>query len=89
MSFAQSYIASLAYWGSFVEEIGNTHPFHRRVHDGPPSLLPHHAGRNDVVAIQARSPFTVSEALHDLGGKKAEAPGTPCIFLGAASELSL
>jgi hypothetical protein len=64
-------------------------PFHSRVHDGPPSLLPHHAGRNDVVAMRARSLFTVNGALHDLGGKKIKVLGTPCITLGAGFEPSL
>jgi hypothetical protein len=63
-------------------------PLHSRVHDGPPSLLPRHVGRIDVVVIRAQSPFVVSGALHGLDGEKAETPGTPCIISGVGSELS-
>jgi hypothetical protein len=79
----------LACWDSFVEETRNTHSFHSRVRAGPPSLLPHHAGRIDVVVIWARSPFAVSGVLHVLDGEKAEAPSTPRIILGAGFESSL
>jgi hypothetical protein len=34
-------------------------------------------------------PFTLSEVLHDLGGKKAEAPSMPRIIPGVGFKLSL
>jgi hypothetical protein len=62
------------------------HPFHSRVRDGPPSLLPHHIRRIDVAVIQAQSPFRVSGALHSLDGEKVEVPSTPRIIPDAGSE---
>jgi hypothetical protein len=79
----------LACWDSSIEEIGNMHPFHNHVHDGPPSLLPHHAGLIDVVVIRARSPFAVSGALHGLDGERTEVPSTPHIILGTGPKPSL
>jgi hypothetical protein len=76
----------LACWDFSVKETGNRHPFHDHVRHGPPSLLPHHVERLDVVVIQARSPFTVSGALHGLDGKKAKALGTPHIISGMGTE---
>jgi hypothetical protein len=72
-----------------LKKQGTCTPFHNRMHDGPPSLLPHHAGRIDVVVIHAQSPFTVSGALHGLDDKKVMVPGTPCIISGVGSERPL
>jgi hypothetical protein len=82
---------SLACWDSSVEETRNMNPppLHSHVHDGPPSLLPRHAGRINVVVIHAWSPFAVSGALYGLHGEEAEAPSTLCIIPCAGIEPSL
>jgi hypothetical protein len=47
------------------------------------------SGGFDTVGTWTRSPLAVSEALHGLGGKKAEVPSTPRINPGVGSEPSL
>jgi hypothetical protein len=64
-------------------------PFQSRGCDGSPSSLPCHAGRIIVVDTWARSPLTMSGALHDMDGKKAEAPSTPRTVPGVDYEWPL
>jgi hypothetical protein len=89
MSFVYSCIAPLTRCDFFVEEMETTHSFYNHGHDGPPSLLPHHISWIDVIDVRARSPFTVSGALHDSDGEKAEAPSTPCIIPVVGSKMPL
>jgi hypothetical protein len=65
------------------------HSFQSHERDGPPSLQPHHVGWVDVVGMRDQPLFVASGTLHDSGGKKAEAPITPCLILGVGSEPSL
>jgi hypothetical protein len=65
------------------------HPFQSRGHDGLLSLLPHQAGRIDVVDVWARSPLAVSGALRGLDGEKVEVPSTSCTIPGVGSEWPL
>jgi hypothetical protein len=53
-------------------------PFQGREHDGSLSLLPHRVRCIGVVGMQAQPPFTTSEMLHSLFGKRVVAPSTPC-----------
>jgi hypothetical protein len=66
-----------------------THSFQSHVHDGPPSLLPHHVSWIDIIDVRAQSPFAVSGALHSLDSEKAEAPSTPRIIPVMGSKMSL
>jgi hypothetical protein len=61
---------------------GNTRPFHSCGHDGLSSLLCRLVGWIDVIVLRAQPPFTVSEALHGLDGKKTKATNTPNIIPG-------
>jgi hypothetical protein len=63
-----------------------THSSRNRGLDDLPSLLPRHPWWIDVLDVRARSPLTVSGALHGLDGEKAEALSMPCTIPGVGFE---
>jgi hypothetical protein len=89
MSFVLSYVAPLARWDFFVEQMEIMHSFQSHGHDGLPSLLPHHISWIDIVDVRAWSPFIVCEVLYHLDGRKVEAANSPHIIPCMGSRPSL